>query len=674
MAVFIALFFQVLFVFFAMAINVGLVIHDKINLQNAVDIAAYYGAAKQAEALNQIAHINYQMRQNYKLLAWRYRVLGTIGLSGHPYTFTAAGPFGGEVPATGIPPSICAVHGMWREYKIMDPKGGNLCQYSSVTIPNLPLSIGGTGIVPLISTLRAHFTRTNAQIKRNCLEGAVINWMLAARWLVHYRADGAMRKQMIRKIANNMSSPDFVDLRNESVEQGVRNTLTYNLTNSNRAGLGNFQYFNSMTQEACNAPSKWLPEVRINPLIVFTDFTVQGTNNNCSSGQGGVFNRPMPRAPGPGGLTNLPSAFNLEPQLVTLYADALAQLSPHWQGEPNNDFHSSIGFEKNPWCMVYSGVTATTQVRKPFSPFGSVTLQARGFAKPFGGRIGPWYGKSWPQGSPNSQAPSRNQMVDPLLPSRDVQGSAASVNSNEELANYSRFPGDTLGLTSLRAIGAMRSQFRTRISTPGLATPTLSLTHYDHLGGTAELETLGDSLARDTVLPANQRAFEWAATAPDLFDAIYYSIEPKYFNNYFTSQTTNGGALFPQNEQIYDLGSAKSGNQSTPVPVTSQLDIQANLNNANLQYEQAYEPIVRDWRNLLTSWHQKAAVDYTLDPSKFGRCQHEVTNPSFPTTGNCIGGGRTGYSVKNVSRDYLLSGDHQLSGSEAGPILNPPSF
>ena len=52
MAIFAALMFQVLFVFFAMAINVSLIVHDKINLQNSADLAAYYGAAKQAEILN----------------------------------------------------------------------------------------------------------------------------------------------------------------------------------------------------------------------------------------------------------------------------------------------------------------------------------------------------------------------------------------------------------------------------------------------------------------------------------------------------------------------------------------------------------------------------------------------------------------------------------------------
>ena len=60
-------------------------VHDKINLQNSVDIAAYYGAMKQAEMLNAIAHINYQIRQSWKLLTWRYRVLGSMGLTHIPH-------------------------------------------------------------------------------------------------------------------------------------------------------------------------------------------------------------------------------------------------------------------------------------------------------------------------------------------------------------------------------------------------------------------------------------------------------------------------------------------------------------------------------------------------------------------------------------------------------------
>src|ERR1700679_3741554 len=78
-SILIAIIFQVLFVFFAMVVNVGLLIHDKINLQNSVDIAAYYGALKQAEVLNAMAHINYEIRQSWKLFAWRLWVLGDAG-------------------------------------------------------------------------------------------------------------------------------------------------------------------------------------------------------------------------------------------------------------------------------------------------------------------------------------------------------------------------------------------------------------------------------------------------------------------------------------------------------------------------------------------------------------------------------------------------------------------
>ncbi len=80
MAIFVALIFQILFFFFAMAINVALVVHDKINVQNATDLAAYYAAQRQAEMLNVIAHTNYQIRQSWKLLNWRYYVLGTMGM------------------------------------------------------------------------------------------------------------------------------------------------------------------------------------------------------------------------------------------------------------------------------------------------------------------------------------------------------------------------------------------------------------------------------------------------------------------------------------------------------------------------------------------------------------------------------------------------------------------
>ena len=67
---------------FGMTINVAMVVHDKINLQNSVDFASLYVAQRQAEMLNAIAHQNYQIRQAYKLMAYRYYVIGTAAIEG----------------------------------------------------------------------------------------------------------------------------------------------------------------------------------------------------------------------------------------------------------------------------------------------------------------------------------------------------------------------------------------------------------------------------------------------------------------------------------------------------------------------------------------------------------------------------------------------------------------
>ncbi len=62
----------------AFVINIGMLVHSKIQLQNAADLAAYAGAATQARHMTQISHLNYQMRQAYKKFLYRYYVLGNL--------------------------------------------------------------------------------------------------------------------------------------------------------------------------------------------------------------------------------------------------------------------------------------------------------------------------------------------------------------------------------------------------------------------------------------------------------------------------------------------------------------------------------------------------------------------------------------------------------------------
>ena len=101
--VFMVLIFQMLFVFISMMVNIGLVVHDKINLQNAVDLSAIYGAQRQAEILNALAHINYQIRQSYKLMAWRYFILGNLGANySTDYRITDTGPDSNNINCPGL--------------------------------------------------------------------------------------------------------------------------------------------------------------------------------------------------------------------------------------------------------------------------------------------------------------------------------------------------------------------------------------------------------------------------------------------------------------------------------------------------------------------------------------------------------------------------------------------
>ncbi|MNT71845.1 hypothetical protein D3C72_2103800 [compost metagenome] len=83
------------------------------------------------------------------------------------------------------------------------------------------------------------------------------------------------------------------------------------------------------------------------------------------------------------------------------------------------------------------------------------------------------------------------------------------------------------------------------------------------------------------------------------------------------------------------------------------------------------------WDHALTGWADMSLSDYSLNQTKLGHCQFPKVGEApldVPTSGNCAVGGTSGYSVKTVSHDYLISKDLVLGGDSAGsgPLLNPP--
>jgi len=57
-AVLVALSLFCMVIFLALATNVGIVVNDRIRMQNAADLAAYAGAFEEARALNRMTEIN----------------------------------------------------------------------------------------------------------------------------------------------------------------------------------------------------------------------------------------------------------------------------------------------------------------------------------------------------------------------------------------------------------------------------------------------------------------------------------------------------------------------------------------------------------------------------------------------------------------------------------------
>jgi len=515
-AIFVALIFQVVFVFFALMINVGLLIHHKINLQHSTDLAAYYGAMKQAEQFNAIAHINFQMRQAWKLLTWRYRVLGTFGFSASPagsgasqnfafenflnpngsYSWKYHGALGIQAsqnsPYTnghpssnptmncavsnnpdyvvdGAPvgiqdvPFFCPNHAGYRSYPQQESYCQVTCdQYANAKTISLLPGLGSNYITPfggnLANVVNGTINNVNQQITDRCERLGPAGAMNLGRFIAAFNAESVARKEAIKILASNLSldSDSVLDLEGQPIKLGAKRTFQNNLTGANFTGLdgdSSFQVYNGFSQGDCRFRNGDPDDGR--QFLKRIEFKIISYFIlNCNPANSSV-------AQFPDGVYNdsgLSNAFNHSSVPSELKAAVENMLNPQ-------NLHT-IGYEKNPNCVDYYAVKTYSNPTIPFLPLSKIKLEAVAIAKPFGGSIGPWYGTQWDITDPKSRYNDTipDTKMDPTLPMRDYVGepNAKLIRSVYSQPNFSLFVGDRLGLRNLDYLAAFHSALAIR--------------------------------------------------------------------------------------------------------------------------------------------------------------------------------------------------------------------
>ena len=719
-AIFIALMFQVLFLFFAMIVNVGLLVHHKINLQNSVDLAAYYGASKQAEVLNAISHVNYQIRQSWKLLVWRQKVLGTAGVDptnfAFPYKKLSANlavteKLAGDGPGTKTSsifekPTFCIT------YSPHEIRGAgaavtteNTCKLmydaSFVKLPTASV-LFLPGFNTFGKTVANAITSAATQAFNRCADTGALNYLIGGMFIAAHYRDSEERAYLMNFLATGLSGEEdnFYELSGDQVKTGLEKTLKKNLTDANSATV-KYEIYNSLASSSCrnattpqgtNQP-QWMVPIFTYPIWRYLD-----CNSNLNTADGTIVSSSRQLVKG---------------QLPALLGTA----NPDYQAGVNavkealQPRTTLMGFEKDPWCVPYVGVRATAKPKIPFMPLSEVEISAEAYSKPFGGRMGPWYIKYWPQAVTGTARLGYNVNSSDFVADRSegigptrVTDIAGVTNIDEAVwsPNVARFAGDTLGFSSERVLAFFHNALLGPIATvnryekltlgpqaypfPVEPDPKISLRYYEDVVVPYTAGDPKDIMTWDKTsnMAPRLRLMEIAAIAPTIFDLSYYSIDPDYYNNYFTTiekSITKRPGWDTSRFLLGDYGWRANDPVARKMNILDQIKIQRGVGASEALNSDVSMPyVVKEPMHLLNSWAVDNLLDYNVNSVKFGKCYSPAasdyeTPMDPPTPGNCVDGGRVGNSVKLVSKEWLKATDLELGGNGlTGAIRNPPPW
>lgn len=397
----------------AFVINVGLFVKAKINLQNAVDAAAYSGAAVQARQLSKIAYLNWEMRNIYKEWLYKYYVLGNLNINDVENPNSP-----GDAMSFRLEPDVLVLK---NNLTFKDPYNlpatclhlagseTNICK--KYAIPALP-EFGSHNMVGAEESSRALIDRLIGAKTADCVDRSGLNMLATTNWTYNILSQNttgptlaeqapailsdrqgawpqaielAIRIRNLEKAMNKMPSDEPVCI---DTGGGVSCTKSINDITSSSISLGNerivkafYSAFRNIGNNVDNRMKSSFTLTEIKPKVQIN--TTQESASNF------LIKTPY-----------LKPYVDLKLMMVNYALFYAAMISRGSKDESGGCDVSKIaipvpgyplGFYKNPDVLTYYAVKGQAKFLGMFNPFDTedIVLTAYAAAKPFGGRIGP---------------------------------------------------------------------------------------------------------------------------------------------------------------------------------------------------------------------------------------------------------------------------------------------
>lgn len=433
-----ALFISTMIMLFAFTTNIGMLVHAKINLQNAADAAAYAGAAVQARQLTAAAYLNYEMRRALKEFLF-------LAMVRSQYSAMPCFPAdaSGQPPVYGSGVQCPGVDGEARhDFAFFDPRetgnneqGGpfipttciifspdnNYCQKDSV--PGIPefQGSGSFGVAdPIVAAVKNATNQIISKKVADCLGRTEINQQFLIAWLFNvypyqdassaatlvvgqdsddpFDAVGMERLGVLPRMAilrariDNFEEALNLNLGTEGV--GGLTITDDSISAIKTAGAGKIgmgmDYFERPVQAFLSARNNLPTVARDNGIFSEIELSelIPNRIGNVSP------NPDLANAPVLVKFNDIvaPASFansRFEELPVGSNGALRGNCKQYREKRTINSF--PYGITKDPNVLTYYAVRLQAKARLLFSPFGTdgtVTLSAYSAAKPFGSRIG----------------------------------------------------------------------------------------------------------------------------------------------------------------------------------------------------------------------------------------------------------------------------------------------